>query len=81
MFNYSKDLRPDSLSIIAKLFNNYMSIEDGGEPLYDLRYENRLFEIIQVIYYNKKKIIITNCYDNIFITNKYIKFIIIDWFD
>ncbi|OUM64747.1 hypothetical protein PIROE2DRAFT_8436 [Piromyces sp. E2] len=48
MFNYSKDLRPDSLSIIAKLFNNYMSIEDNVEPLYDLRYENRLFEIIQI---------------------------------
>ena len=48
MFNYSKDLRPDSLSIIAKLFNVYMSIEENNEPLYDLRYENRLFEIIQV---------------------------------
>jgi tRNA(Leu) C34 or U34 (ribose-2'-O)-methylase TrmL len=48
MFKYSKDLRPDSLSIIAKLFNNYMSIDEkNSEPLYDLRYENRLFEIIQ----------------------------------
>jgi len=51
MFKYSKDLRPDSLSIIAKLFNNYMSIDEkNSEPLYDLRYENRLFEIIQVIF-------------------------------
>ncbi|ORX56065.1 hypothetical protein BCR36DRAFT_395793 [Piromyces finnis] len=48
MFNYSKDLRSDSLSIIAKLFNNYMSIEEDTEPLYNLCYENRLFEIIQI---------------------------------